>query len=474
MSEQSDDRVVRCSWFRGERLPQNSSKKLMRIPGVFYGGGCSYMACRGLLMGPIHDVLLITHGPVGCGFFSGINGRDGKAGENRSSFAGRCFSTDLREKDIVFGGEDKLYEAIYEAAKRFAPAAIAVCATCPVGLIGDDVEAVTRRAESELEIPVLALRCEGFRDEPGWLTGGREVVSSWSGRSFGKVGDFPIHYMSESYWGDNQVVMERLFRLLGYDVVCSLMGSTTFERIQRCHEARLVVLDSNKAIDAVPELLSKKYGCGWMRATFTGLAETIHSLRGMAAFFDDNTHSVRTEKVIESELERIKPEFDRYKERFSGLRAALFEDIFRSDAYAALLSDLQVEVILISQDYSAKEVKDDSFSLHVSLALCRVLDLASVGLAPESDDGCRAFFLLTRDEVRSFLDLASPDVCFAGIEEEFGHKASRIRSEQFTSEERGVQYAGFDGLIRFASDLAMAECMSHWQIEPPIWETHRS
>ena len=50
-------------------------------------------------------------------------------------------STDLQEDEIIFGGEKKLKAAIDEAVALFRPKAIGIFATCPVGLIGDDVHA---------------------------------------------------------------------------------------------------------------------------------------------------------------------------------------------------------------------------------------------------------------------------------------------------------------------------------------------
>jgi nitrogenase molybdenum-cofactor synthesis protein NifE len=49
-----------------------------------------------------------------------------------------CFSTELHEKDIVFGGEKKLYKAFTELIDRYNPKAAFVYSTCIVGVIGDD------------------------------------------------------------------------------------------------------------------------------------------------------------------------------------------------------------------------------------------------------------------------------------------------------------------------------------------------
>ena len=73
------------------------------------------------------------------------------------------FCTDLREKDVVYGGEKKLYKALLELIDYYKPKAAFVYATCIVGLIGDDVDAVCRRVASERGIPVLPIHSEGFK-----------------------------------------------------------------------------------------------------------------------------------------------------------------------------------------------------------------------------------------------------------------------------------------------------------------------
>ena len=73
-----------------------------------------------------------------------------------------CFSTDMQDQEIIFGGEKKLRQAIQEAYDNFHPKAIAVFSTCPVGLIGDDVHAVCREMKAKLGINIF-----GWRDLAG-------------------------------------------------------------------------------------------------------------------------------------------------------------------------------------------------------------------------------------------------------------------------------------------------------------------
>ena len=120
---------------------------------------CVFCGSRVVLY-PIADAIHIVHGPIGCASYTwDIRGALSSGPElHRLSF-----STDLQEKDVIFGGEPKLYHALVDLIDRYQPKAAFVYSTCIVGIIGDDVAAVCRRLEKEKGIPVLPVHSEGFK-----------------------------------------------------------------------------------------------------------------------------------------------------------------------------------------------------------------------------------------------------------------------------------------------------------------------
>jgi nitrogenase molybdenum-iron protein alpha chain len=58
-----------------ERPPEIGANS-RTIPGIITQRGCTYAGCRGVVIGPIHDILHITHGPIGCGFYSWLSRRN--------------------------------------------------------------------------------------------------------------------------------------------------------------------------------------------------------------------------------------------------------------------------------------------------------------------------------------------------------------------------------------------------------------
>ncbi|WP_250635651.1 nitrogenase component 1 [Spirochaeta thermophila] len=120
---------------------------------------CTFCGSRVVLY-PIKDVLHVVHGPVGCASYTwDIRG----ALSSDVELHRYSFSTDLKESEVIHGGEKKLYRVLCELIDRFNPRAAFVYATCIVGVIGDDVDAVCRKVEREKGIPVYPVHSEGFK-----------------------------------------------------------------------------------------------------------------------------------------------------------------------------------------------------------------------------------------------------------------------------------------------------------------------
>lgn len=93
----------------------------------------------------IRDAAVINHGPVGCAAdFANWNkaNRAGLASRGYAVESIKSLSSNLQEKDTVYGGGVKLKKAIKEAYKRFNPKAIFIMTSCVSGIIGDDIESI--------------------------------------------------------------------------------------------------------------------------------------------------------------------------------------------------------------------------------------------------------------------------------------------------------------------------------------------
>jgi nitrogenase molybdenum-cofactor synthesis protein NifE len=128
------------------------------VSGAVSQRACVFSGAR-VVLNPITDAYHIIHGPIGCASYTwDIRGSLTSGSETfRTSY-----STDLRETDVIFGGEKKLASAIDERVKKEAAKLIFVYGTCIVGVIGDDIDAVCRRAEDKHGNRVIPVKASGF------------------------------------------------------------------------------------------------------------------------------------------------------------------------------------------------------------------------------------------------------------------------------------------------------------------------
>ena len=52
-----------------EEIPEIQAN-VRTVPGIITQRGCTYAGCKGVVLGPSRDIVNLTHGPIGCGFYS--------------------------------------------------------------------------------------------------------------------------------------------------------------------------------------------------------------------------------------------------------------------------------------------------------------------------------------------------------------------------------------------------------------------
>ncbi|MBG0779465.1 MAG: nitrogenase molybdenum-iron protein alpha chain, partial [Desulfotignum balticum] len=203
------------------------------IPGIITQRGCCYAGCKGVILGPTRDIVNITHGPIGCGFYSWLTRRNQTrpASDKDDNFMTYCFSTDMQDKDSVFGGEKKLKAAIQEAYDIFKPKAISIFSTCPVGLIGDDVHAVAREMKEKLGINVFGFSCEGYKgvsQSAGHHIANNGIFTHVVGENDTIMdAEYKINLLGEYNIGGDGFEIDRILEACGISLVSTFSGNSS-------------------------------------------------------------------------------------------------------------------------------------------------------------------------------------------------------------------------------------------------------
>jgi len=484
------------------------------IPGIISQRGCAYAGCKGVVVGPIKDLITITHGPVGCGYYSWGTRRN-KARADAATpaeqvYSKYCFTTDMQEPDIVFGGEKKLAKMIDEIVLRFHPRGINICATCPVGLIGDDIGAVAKAAEERHKIPVFSYNCEGYKgvsQSAGHHIANNVVMEKMVGTGTArKPGKHVINILGEYNIGGDGWELERILKEIGYTVNCVLTGDSSFLDIKTLHLADLNLVQCHRSINYIAEMMETKYGTPWLKVNFIGIGATNQSLRQMAQCFGDPELEAKTEEVIQRETARVTAAFEQYRKVCAGKTAFAFVGGSRSHHYQYLLRDLGMEVVVAGyefahrDDYEGRQViptiKPDADSKnipelhlkpdadlyreaheHLSISkeqyetLKKEVPLSYYeGLYPNLKPGEVMIDDCNHHEIEALVSRYKPDLIFSGVRDKYiAHKLG-VASKQLHSYDYSGPYAGYNGALNFARDVTNSLMTPAWNLIIPPWE----
>ncbi|HEY0947185.1 MAG TPA: nitrogenase molybdenum-iron protein alpha chain [Opitutaceae bacterium] len=477
------------------------------IPGIMTQRGCTYAGCRGVVIGPMHDVLHITHGPIGCSFYSWQTRRNlARPQPGQTNYLQYSMTTDMMEEEIIFGGEKKLAAAIREAYRIFKPKAIAVYATCPVGLIGDDIHSVCRQAKAELGINVFGFSCEGYKgvsQSAGHHIANNGVFKHMVGLDdTPDAGEFRINILGEYNIGGDAWEIDTLLRKCGIHVTATLSGDISYEQVTKCHTADLNVVQCHRSINYMAEMMEVKYGIPWFKVNFIGAQSTAKSLRKIARFFESKKLADRVEEVIAQEMAALRPVQEEVRKRCQGKTAALFVGGSRAHHYQDLFKDIGMTTIAAGyefahrDDYEGRDVlpkiKIDADSRNIeelevepdrtrfrprktpeqneALAAGGFTYRDYEGMMREMKKGSLVIDDISHHELEKLIELYKPDVIASGIKEKFIVEKMGVPCKQLHSYDYGGPYAAFTGAANFYREIDRMVNTQVWKLVTPPWK----
>ena len=478
------------------------------IPGIITMRGCTYAGCKGVIMGPTRDIVNIVHGPIGCSFYAWLTRRNQTdAGPDGENFINYCFSTDMQEQDIIFGGEKKLEQAIQEAYDLFHPKSIAVFATCPVGLIGDDIHTVTKNMKEKFgDCNVYAFSCEGYKgvsQSAGHHIANNQVFRHIVGENNEeKPGKYKINLLGEYNIGGDGFEIDRIFKKCDITCISTFSGNSTYDQFASCHTADLNAVMCHRSINYVADMMETKYGIPWIKVNFIGAKATAKSLRKIAEYFGEKKLINTVEKVIAEEMPEVEAALKDILPRTEEKTAMMFVGGSRAHHYKELFDELGMKTISAGyefghqDDYEGRQVlpniKLDADSRNIEELTVEAdetrfnprkndkemkkLDKAGYkfkeydGLAMDMDKGTLIVDDLNQYEAEKLVELMKPDIFCAGIKEKYSIQKLGVPMKQLHSYDSGGPYAGFQGAINFYEEIDRLVNSKVWSYMKPPWQ----
>jgi nitrogenase molybdenum-iron protein alpha chain len=479
-------------------------------PGIITMRGCTYAGCKGVIMGPTRDIVNIVHGPIGCSFYAWLTRRNQTdAGTDGANYMNYCFSTDMQDSDIIFGGEKKLAQAIQEAYDLFHPRSIAVFATCPVGLIGDDIHTVTKRMKEKFgDCNVYAFSCEGYKgvsQSAGHHIANNQVFRHIVGENDAeKPGKYKINLLGEYNIGGDGFEIDRIFKKCGITNIATFSGNSTYDQFASAHKADLNAVMCHRSINYVADMLETKYGIPWIKVNFIGADATAKSLRKIAQYFGDQEFIDQVEAVIAEEMPKVMEARADVRTRTEGKTAMMFLGGSRAHHYQELFTEMGMKVISAGyefahrDDYEGRQVIPDlkvdadsrnieeleveadatRFNPRKSAEEIKALEDAGYefkhydGLLPDMDKGTLIIDDLNQYEAEKMVELMKPDIFCAGIKEKYSIQKLGVPMKQLHSYDSGGPYAGFEGAVNFYHEIDRLVNSKVWSYMKAPWQNN--
>lgn len=210
--------------------------------------------------------VVIFHSPPGCLHVAssmdlGNHYRLMADGTHREEEPIPLISSNLREKDSIFGGIDRLHACIEYTVSTYHPECILIASSCTAGVIGDDVEEEAKSAELTYGIPVLALPYSGFLGgeyADGYYPTVTKIVDRFFKQNEHKEGSVLLLGDQMGPHGQYAREVKRLLALLGLHADYQFPGYVPFREWKNITSASWsLILGTGTRLQPMEELASR-------------------------------------------------------------------------------------------------------------------------------------------------------------------------------------------------------------------------
>jgi len=401
---------------------------------------CVFCGSRVVLY-PVADALHLVHGPLGCAAYTwDIRGSLSSGPElHRMSF-----STDLREEDVIYGGEKKLGAALRELIDEYKPKAAFVYSTCIVGLIGDDVNAVCRKVALETGIPVLPVNSEGFRGtKKDGYAAACDALSKLVGTSAEPdTGEFSINILGDFNLAGETWIIRKYYEEMGVRVISCITGDGRIDQIKRAHHAKLNVVQCSGSMMNLARHMNREYGIPFTRVSYFGLEDMSQALYDVAKHSGSPEMMEITGEIVRREVAAVYPELKLIRKDLEGKSAAVYVGgSFKAFSLVKALRHIGMSVAVVGSQTGSSE------DYEYLKEIC--------------DEGTIIVDDTNPLELSGFMDAKGVDLLIGGVKERpIAYKTGVAFCDH--NHERKIPLAGFEGMLYFAREV-------HASVMSPVW-----
>ncbi|MCH5150074.1 MAG: nitrogenase molybdenum-iron protein, alpha and beta chain [Spirochaetales bacterium] len=273
-------------------------------------GGCVLSGINSVLAA-IDRVCPILHSGPGC-CMQTTAAEQGQSGHKHACFVSGVSlpSSNMLEKEVVFGGVDKLRTTIQGAIDIIDASSYFVLTGCTAGIIGDDIVSVTEEFRQKGH-NVYSIETPGFAGDSNlgyeavWNTFIDKIIQPAKKKDSALVNIFGIIPYHDPFWAGTLEEIERILSLLGLKVNTFFTKHQGIDVIEHCSEAALNIIINPWIFKEPAKKFEEKFKVPSIRFPFApiGATDTSNFLRQVASAL--NLSNELAEKVIAQEEDYV-------------------------------------------------------------------------------------------------------------------------------------------------------------------------
>ncbi|HCD42525.1 MAG TPA: nitrogenase molybdenum-iron protein, alpha and beta chain, partial [Lachnoclostridium sp.] len=233
-------------------------------------GGCVLAGINSVL-GAIDRVCPVYHAGPGCCMQSTASDQ-GQSGNKNSSFVSSVSipSTNMLEREVVFGGTKKLQSTIQGALDIIDADAYFILTGCTAGIIGDDIKSIGEGFKKK-GYPVYPIDTPGFAGDSNlgyevvWNAMIDQVIEEGVPKEEGLVNVFGIIPYHDPFWSGNLEEIARLLKKLGLRVNTFFTEHQGIETIRKSSGAVLNLIIHPWIFKGPAGRFEEKFGVPFLR-----------------------------------------------------------------------------------------------------------------------------------------------------------------------------------------------------------------
>ncbi|WP_081579851.1 nitrogenase component 1 [Methanomassiliicoccus luminyensis] len=367
------------------------------------------------------NCVYLINGPSGCAFFcrNSVLLLNGYTHMPYSVNLPRIFTTNLTDKDVVFGSTDRLEEDVLEIDVKYNPDAIFIFNCCVSEIIGMYIEDLEKKLEKITKAKIIAVPSAGFKGDHkiGMKVANKKIFEKVVKRPTMKV-PYSVNILGDAdRFGHTTKELRSFLDENNISIITSIPGDVDMKSVSESSEASLNIIVCGTAGYGMAKLYLEEYGVPFVggQSSVFGINHTFELYKAILDHFG---------KSLDDLEQRRQTAFDnirRFRTELSDKKAFIIAGARRSFGYAALLKELGMSVEYIFTESNDCVLREEDALRMISKQI----------IYDEWDE-----------ELRNRIRMKRPDLVLSTLPE-------LIIPEKYVSRTLD-DFAGFSGAERFA------------------------